>query len=187
MRVALFGGSFNPPHVGHLMATTYVRATQAVDEVWWIPSWHHPFGKALVSFEHRVAMCRAIAADTSGWLKISEVEKELGGEGRTVDTLLHLRKVHPAAQFTLVIGSDIIKDLPKWKRFDEVQRLAQVLVLHRAGHPAPGVVGPPIIEVSSTEIREKFARGEAPVELVPRAALEYARTHGLYAPALSPP
>lgn len=180
MHVALFGGSFNPPHVGHLIATTYVRATQDVDEVWWIPSWNHPFGKTLTSFEHRVAMCRAIAADTSGWLKISEVEKELGGEGRTVDTLLHLHKVHPGTKFTLVIGSDIVKDLPKWKRFDEVQRLARVLVLYRAGHPAEGAVGPPLVEVSSTEIREKFARGASPSELVPRAALDYAVTHQLY-------
>lgn len=180
MHVALFGGSFNPPHVGHVIATTYVRATQAVDEVWWIPSWNHPFGKALASFEHRVAMCEAIARDTSGWLKICQVEKELGGEGRTVDTLLHLHKAHPSVQFTLVIGSDIVKDLPKWKRFDEVQRLSRVLVLYRAGHPAPDAVGPPLVEVSSTEIREKLGRGEPAFELVPRAALQYALAHKLY-------
>lgn len=180
MRVALFGGSFNPPHVGHLVATNYVYATQQVDEVWWMPAWNHPFGKALAPFEHRVAMCRAIAQSASGWFKVSEVERDVGGEGRTVDTLAHLTATHPGHAFTLVIGSDIVKDLPKWKEFDRIQQLARVLVLYRAGHPSPGAVGPPLAEVSSTEIREKLARGELPSELVPRVALDYAKAHKLY-------
>ncbi|MFL5322608.1 MAG: nicotinate (nicotinamide) nucleotide adenylyltransferase, partial [Myxococcaceae bacterium] len=154
MHVALFGGSFNPPHVGHLLATHYVYSTQEVDEVWWMPAWNHPFGKTLESFEHRVEMCRQIAKDASGWFKVSEVEREVGGEGRTVDTLAFLHKRFPEHRFTLVIGSDIVKDLPKWKEFDRVQQLARVLVLYRAGHPEPGAVGPPLAEVSSTEVRE---------------------------------
>jgi nicotinate-nucleotide adenylyltransferase len=183
VRVALLGGSFNPPHVGHLLAAHYVRATCEVDELWLMPTYRHPFGKALTAFEHRVAMCAAVCRDASGWLKVSEVEREVGGEGRTVDTLDFLHARHPGHAFTLVIGSDILADLPKWKDFPRIERLATVRVLHRAGHPAPQAVGPALAQVSSTEIRERLSRGEDPWELVPRAVLAYARAQGLYAPA----
>ncbi len=180
MRVALLGGSFNPPHVGHLMAAQYVHATQGCDEVWLMPSFRHPFGKVLAPWELRLEMCRALAAETSGWLRVSEVEHEVGGEGRTVDTLEHLQRTRPGLSFALVIGSDILKDLPNWKEFGRIEKLAQVLVLYRAGYPAAGTVGPPLAEVSSSEIRDKLARGFEPSELVPRGALEVARREGLY-------
>ncbi len=180
MEVALLGGSFNPPHVGHLLAAHYVRATEPVDEVWLMPSFSHPFRKALAPFEDRVAMCELLCADTSGWLKVSRVEQELGGEGRTVDTLDHLTAEHPGWKFTLVIGSDILRDLPHWKDFERIRALARVLVLHRAGYPALEAVGPPLAEVSSTGVRERIARGELPWELVPRRVLEYARDRRLY-------
>lgn len=180
MRVALLGGSFNPPHVGHWMAAQYVYATQPVDEVWLMPAYNHPFNKRLVAYEHRLAMCQAIADCASGWLKVSTVEREVGGEGRTVDTLTHLTRVHPGVEWSLVIGSDILKDLPHWKEVGRIQQLAKFLVLYRAGFPAEGTVGPPLAQVSSTEIRDAFARGEEPEGLVPRQVLAYARAHGLY-------
>ncbi len=178
--IALLGGSFNPPHVGHLMAAHYVRATQAVDEVWLMPTFRHPFGKVSVDFEHRVRMCERMGEDTSGWLKTTRVESEVGKDGRTVDTLEFLHTRHPAMRFSLIIGSDILKDLPHWKDFDRVQRLARVVVLYRAGYPAPGTVGPPLAEVSSSDIRERITRHEPPVDLVPREVLAYAREHHLY-------
>lgn len=180
MEVALLGGSFNPPHVGHVLAAHYVRSTEPVDEVWLMPSFRHPFGKTLVVFEHRLRMCELIAKDASGWLKVSDVEREVPGEGRTVDTLDHLVAKHPGWRFTLVIGSDILKDLPHWKDFDRIERLARVLVLHRAGFPSPRAVGPPLAEVSSTDIRQRLLAGELPVGLVPRAVLAYVREQGLY-------
>ena len=95
MQVALLGGSFNPPHVGHLMAAHYVRATQGVDEVWLMPTFLHPFGKVTAPYEHRVRMCELLCQDTSGWMKTSRVESEVGKEGRTVDTLEFLQARHP--------------------------------------------------------------------------------------------
>lgn len=180
MEVALLGGSFNPPHVGHLMAALFVRATQPVDEVWLMPSHRHPFGKALTSFEHRVQMCERLLEDTSDWLKVSTVEQEVPGQGRTVDTLEYLVARHPGVRFTLIIGSDILKDLPRWKDFPRIEALARVLVLYRAGHPAPEAYGPPLAEVSSTEIRNRLEKGEVPEDLVPRRVLDYARAHHLY-------
>lgn len=180
MQVALLGGSFNPPHVGHLLAAHYVRATQGVDEVWLMPTFRHPFGKRSEDFEHRVSMCERMCQDAAGWMKTSRVESEVGKDGRTVDTLDFLLTRHPGYHFSLIIGSDILKDLPNWKDFDRIRRMARVLVLYRAGHPAEGTVGPPLAEVSSTEIRERLARGEQPTDLVPERVLAYAREHHLY-------
>ncbi|MDQ3265613.1 MAG: nicotinate (nicotinamide) nucleotide adenylyltransferase [Myxococcota bacterium] len=182
MRVALLGGSFNPPHVGHLMAAHFVRATRPMDEVWLMPAHRHPFGKELVSFQHRVRMCQLLCDDAAGWLKVSEAEQDVPGEGRTVDTLEHLTARYPGVEFTLILGSDILKDLPKWKAFDRIQELSKVLVLYRAGYPANQTFGPPLAEVSSSEIRAAFERGHPPEALVPRAVLAYAQAHGLYPP-----
>ncbi|MBJ6762459.1 nicotinate (nicotinamide) nucleotide adenylyltransferase [Myxococcaceae bacterium JPH2] len=180
MKVALLGGSFNPPHVGHLMAAHYVHATQGVDEVWFMPAFHHPFGKQLESYEHRVRMCEALCEDASGWLKTSLVEREVGGSGRTVDTLSFLVERYPHIRWSLIIGSDILRDLPNWKDFHRIQQMSRVVVLYRAGYPAPETVGPPLAEVSSTQIRDMLSRGVEPDELVPSRVLTYARHEGLY-------
>jgi nicotinate-nucleotide adenylyltransferase len=183
VRVALLGGSFNPPHVGHLLAAHYVHSTQGVDEVWLMPAYQHPFGKALAPFEHRVRMCELVCEEASGWMKTSRVEQEVserGGAGYTVETLAWLRERFPQLQLSLIIGSDIVKDLPNWKSFDRIQQMARVLVLNRAGHPEPGTIGPPLAEVSSTQIREMLSRGVRPVELVPGRVLDYAHQQGLY-------
>lgn len=179
-QVALIGGSFNPPHVGHLLAAHFVRATTACDQVWLVPSFHHPFGKPLADFHHRAAMCRMLCDDASGWLGVSEVERELGGEGRTVDLLEHLVKAHPGTRFTLVVGSDILVDLPHWKDPARIEQLAGLLVLNRAGHPSPRAFGPPLAEVSSTHVRELLASGGDARGLVPRKVLEHVQQHHLY-------
>ena len=183
MRIALLGGSFNPPHVGHQLAAQYVHATQEVDEVWLMPAYQHPFGKALAPFEHRVRMCEVMCQDSSGWMKTSRVEQEVaehGGTGYTVETLGYLRGKHPETRFSLIIGSDILKDLPNWKSFDQIERMVQVLVLYRARYPAKNTLGPPLAEVSSTQIRDMLSRGERPSELVPARVLDYAHQTGLY-------
>jgi nicotinate-nucleotide adenylyltransferase len=180
MKVALLGGSFNPPHVGHLLAASYVHATKAVDEVWLMPSHRHPFGKPLVDFEHRLQMCQRLADETSGWLKVSPIEREVGGEGRTVDTLEYLRKTEPKLQFVLIIGSDILKDLPYWKDFDRIRELAELLILNRPGHPSSEAAGPPLAMVSSSDIRDRLAKGNSVDALIPRRVLEYAAYHRLY-------
>lgn len=171
--VALFGGSFNPPHVGHLMAALYVRAVRAVDEVWLVPAFTHPFGKSLLTFEDRITMCELMCRDVGAWLSVSRAESEVGGDGRTIELLDHLIPKHPGTHFLFVIGSDILGDLPKWKAWNRIERMVEVVVLHRAGYPSPRAEGPPLPDVSSTEIRRLFAKGELPRELVPRPVLQF--------------
>ncbi|MBL9038475.1 MAG: nicotinate (nicotinamide) nucleotide adenylyltransferase [Archangium sp.] len=180
MNVALLGGSFNPPHVGHLLAATYVRSSLGADEVWLVPSFHHPFGKPLAPFETRVAMCEAMAVQLGPWLTVSRAERDVGGEGRTIELLEYLVPKYPDTRFSFVIGSDILADVPKWKAWDRIQALVEVVVLHRAGYPAPGALGPPLAAVSSTEIRERLEAHQPVDELVPAAALAVARAAGLY-------
>lgn len=178
--IALLGGSFNPPHVGHLMAALYVRSTLRSDEVWLVPSFNHPFGKPLAPFADRLAMCAAMAEDVGPWLRVSDAEAQVGGEGRTIQLLEWLLPRHAGVRFRWVIGSDILADLPKWKAWDRIEQLVEVTVLHRAGYPAARALGPPLAEISSTEIRRRMETGEAPGDLVPRRALEVARARGLY-------
>ena len=108
MQVALLGGSFNPPHVGHLLAAAYVRAAFAFDEVWLLPAYRHPFGKPLAPYEHRVAMCRLLCADTSGWLKVSLAEAERDGEGWTIEVLEHLTTHHPDVSFRWIVEDELV-------------------------------------------------------------------------------
>lgn len=179
-QIALLGGSFNPPHLGHLMAAVLVRATLKVDDVWLVPAFHHPFGKPLAPFADRVAMCAAMAADVGPWLSVNEAEASVGGEGRTIELLEWLLPQHPDARFHWIIGSDILGDLPKWRAWDRVQTLVNVVVINRAGHPAEGTLGPPLAEVSSSEVRLRLARGERPVGLVSESVLEVIAHRGLY-------
>jgi nicotinate-nucleotide adenylyltransferase len=180
--IALLGGSFNPPHIGHLMAALYVRSVVGVDAVWLVPSFNHPFGKPLAPFDDRVALCEALGADLGPWFQVCRAESEVGGEGRTIELLEYLLPRFPEHRFRWVLGSDILADLPKWKSWERIEQLVQVTVLHRAGYPAARALGPPLAEVSSSEIRRLLERGVEPTELVPRRVLEVARARGLYPP-----
>ena len=84
MRVAIFGGSFNPPHLAHQMAALYVLETAAVDELWLVPAFRHPFGKALAPFADRLEMCELAAAALGTRVKVSAIERESGVESRTL-------------------------------------------------------------------------------------------------------
>ena len=183
MRIALFGGSFHPPHVGHLLAATYVRAAAPVDELWFMPADRHAFGKPLASFDDRVALCESLAPLVPG-SRVTRIEQEAGGGGRTLPVVEALVRRHPEHTFRLVVGSDILADGPKWHRFDELVRLAPLIVLARGGHPVDPSRVPPgstlltdvvLPEVSSTEVRARLVRGEDVAGFVPvavRAELE---------------
>jgi nicotinate-nucleotide adenylyltransferase len=176
--VAIFGGSFNPPHVAHQMVCLYVLSTEAVDELWMVPTYKHPFNKVLAPYDDRFAMCELAAAALGPRVKVSDIERELQSEtGRTLDTLRALHERHPATSFRLVVGTDILDEAHKWHRWDEIERLAPPIVVGRAGYGDPDVALP---NVSSTEVRARVARGDSAVPLVSRAAMDYMSRRGLY-------
>jgi nicotinate-nucleotide adenylyltransferase len=177
--VALFGGSFNPPHVGHVLAVTYVLSAGWVERVLVVPVFEHALGKSLVSFAHRAEMARR----AFGWLpgvEVSTLEATLGAPSRTLRTIVALEAQHPEWDLRLLVGSDITGEIEKWHAFDQIQRKAPPLYLQRAGAAAPGA-GPSLLpDVSSTEVRRLLAaqRPDQPpgaelAALVPRAVLEY--------------
>jgi nicotinate-nucleotide adenylyltransferase len=179
--IALLGGSFNPPHVAHLMAAYWTLATQGVSEVWLLPSYVHPFGKDLAPFEDRVAMCELAARALRG-VGVCRAEEELRDDplvGKTARTLEHLHAKHPTHDFALVVGADVLPETDKWYRWDRVRELARIVVVGREGFPpVPGA--PSLPAVSSTDIRARIARGEDVSGLVPRKVREYAEAKGLY-------
>ena len=178
--VALLGGSFNPPHVAHVMAAYWTLATQGVAEVWLLPTYRHAFGKALAPFEDRVRMCELAAAPIRG-LHVCAAEAELAGDplvGKTVRTLEHLHEKHPSLRFALVVGADVVGETAKWFRWDRVTELARVIVVGRGG--VPGAAGPSLPAVSSTEIRDRIRRGEDVSRWVPRRVLRHALERHLY-------
>jgi nicotinate-nucleotide adenylyltransferase len=180
MRVAIFGGSFNPPHVGHQLVALYVLETAAVDELWFVPCWKHPFDKALEAFSDRLRMCELAAAALGSRVHVSDVEAQLGGEeSPTLLTIKGLQARHPEHEFLLVIGADLEPELPLWYGADELRRSVQMVVVGRGGLAGGSAVAMPA--VSSTEVRARLLAGEAVEGLIPRSVGDYIRQRGIYA------
>jgi nicotinate-nucleotide adenylyltransferase len=151
-----------------------------------VPVFEHPFGKRFRGpYEHRVELCEAAVATLGlARAKVSRLEAELaalGGEGRTVELLEHLKKTRPADRFSLVIGSDLLPETALWKRFDRVRALARLIVLERGGHAqGTAAAGPVIIEVSSTLVRSLLAEGKDASRYLARAVLAKVDQGGHY-------
>jgi nicotinate-nucleotide adenylyltransferase len=181
VKVGVFGGSFNPPHLAHVLAVTTVLATSDVDRVLVVPAFQHPFAKSLAPYDDRVTMCKL----AMGWLprvEVSRVEEELGGESRTLRTLEHLKRANPTWALRLVMGADLLLEAPKWYRFDDVSKVAPPLVLGRVGVEHAGAPPPVLPAISSTDVRARLAAGELDAlgAIVPRAVLAHIRARGLY-------
>jgi len=181
VKVAVFGGSFNPPHVAHVLACALLLSVEDIDHVVVVPAFKHPFAKALAPFEDRVRMCELAMA----WIPqvtVSRVEEEIGGESRTLRTLEHLASSRPDWSLRLAIGADILAEAPRWYGFAEMAKLAPPIVLARAGVNAPGTGTPLLPDVSSSQVRAAIARGawDEVEKLVPRAVLAHVRARSLY-------
>ncbi|HEY8090309.1 MAG TPA: nicotinate-nicotinamide nucleotide adenylyltransferase [Polyangiaceae bacterium] len=181
MNVAVFGGSFNPPHVAHVMACRLVTARPDVDRMLVVPTFRHPFAKELAPYEDRVRMCELAMADVP-CVEVSRVEAELGGESRTLRTLERLAADHPTWKLRLVIGADILGEAHKWFGFDAIRKLAPPIVLGRAGVSAPEAEPAVLPGISSTAVREAVAAGawDEVATLVPAAVAAFMQARGLY-------
>lgn len=171
MRVAVYGGSFNPPHVGHAMVAAWVLWTDRADEVWLLPTFRHAFDKPLAPFDARKAWCEAMAGTIGAGVRVCTIEESLPSPSYTIDTLRALSSSHPDHTFRLVVGSDVLQQVDSWKDWSGIQRDFAPIIVGRAGYPNPPdvVVFP---EVSSTSIRASLGRGEGVEAFVPAAVLE---------------
>ncbi|MDZ4697723.1 MAG: nicotinate (nicotinamide) nucleotide adenylyltransferase [Deltaproteobacteria bacterium] len=182
MHVALFGGSFNPPHMGHALAAQWVLQTQAVDALWLMPCFQHPFDKALVPYELRLEMCEAFCGDLGPRIRIETIERELGGTSRTFDTISALRLKYPEHRFSLVIGSDLLRETDTWHRAAELKSTVPFIIVQRRGADeaggGPGSLAIP--DISSTEVRARIGAGLSVDSLVPRRVLKIIASASLY-------
>jgi nicotinate-nucleotide adenylyltransferase len=186
LNVAIYGGSFDPPHVAHLFTASYVLETGGFDSVLVVPVFEHAFDKAPSSFEHRVAMCR-LCFDGLRDVLVTDLEAELPRPSFTERTLEQIAGDHPDWTLRFVMGSDALADTEKWHDYARVVELARPFVVTRRGYERPEL-GPAVLpDVSSTAVRALFAKGASDENarrelqaLVPRRVIAYADEHGLY-------
>lgn len=189
MRVALFGGSFDPPHVAHQMACLYVLATREVDEIWMLPCFQHPFDKRSAPFSHRVAMCRLAAGLLGDRVRVCTIEEELGGQSYTLRTVRALQARHPEHSFSIIIGADLVKERERWYGWPELSTLVPFVIVGRLGVEDGPTSDFDLPAVSSTAVRAALGAGQRPAAHVPRLVLDYIEAQGLYrgaAPATEP-
>jgi nicotinate-nucleotide adenylyltransferase len=176
MHIALFGGSFDPPHLGHVLAATWARLVGGVDAVWVLPVAKHAYGKHLSPWAQRWELCQAAFAPL-GFATLRDDELR-NPEGYTITLIERLRAANPQARFSLVGGTDTSRDLINWHRGAELARLVDVIAVPRRGfddsHPAA------LPAISSTLVRERLQRGEAATELLPAAVTTLIANNGWY-------
>ena len=189
--ILLFFGSFNPIHRGHLAIARWLVEQSLCDEVWMVVSPGNPLKSAdvLAAAEHRLEMVRrAVAAAGLGErVKVCDVEFSMPRPSYTIDTLELLRRTYPDRRFALLVGSDIVGELEKWKDYRKLLDNFPVLVYPRPGYPVEGPMvqrvkvleGVPVWNCSSTEVRKSIREGKAEQMLTPEVA-DYIEEHNLW-------
>jgi len=181
-RVALYGGSFDPPHLGHVMAATWALALGRFDEVRLIPALGHAFGKRLTPFSTRCALVEAAVAHLAPRVRVERIEGELPAPSYTIDTVRALSAREPGVAWTWLLGADTWAERTRWRAFEELDTRVDWLVLGRAGAAPPvgADVAVTLPDVSSTEVRRRVAAGEPIWSMVPPAVAALIAREELY-------
>jgi nicotinate-nucleotide adenylyltransferase len=196
VRYGILGGSFDPVHEGHLAAAEGARGARGLDAVFLVPAASPPHKDrgCVASFEDRVAMARLAARGREG-LFVLDLEGRRPGPSYTVDTVDALRAAHPGAGFELLVGADMLEDLPRWRDARRLVGLVRVVAFRRPGADweravrafeaafGPGGFDPvdvPPVDVSATALRRLLASGADPGGLLPAPVLAFIRGRGLY-------
>ena len=181
MKVGLYFGSFNPVHVGHLIIANYIANNFDRDQIWFVVSPQNPLktSKNLLNKYHRKFLID-LAIEGEKKLKTSIIEFSLPIPSYTIDTLTHLKEKFPAYQFSIIMGSDSLQNLPKWKNYKLLLQNHEILVYERPGflfgndEKEPNVikVKAPMLDISSTAIRNIIKEGHSIKFLVPDVVKE---------------
>lgn len=193
IKVGIFGGSFNPVHCGHINMAKGAADLLKLDKVLVMPTANSPHREtAATPFEDRMEMCRLAFADDKRF-EISDFEKKLGGKNYTILTLRALKEVYPKdTMFYLLIGGDMLFYFKKWYRYESILKECTVVAAARENSEyidlmefanelgRVKVLNLPVVEASSTEVRERLSKGESTEGLIPQAVAEYIKEKGLY-------
>ena len=188
MKIGLYFGSFNPVHMGHLIIAYHVAYNTPLDQVWFIVSPQNPFkaSASLLNEYHRLHMIRT-AIDGENKLRASSVEFKLPKPSYTVDTLAYLKEKYPAHEFSMVMGSDGFQNIDKWKNYEVILRNHPIYIYKRPGFEIKKDFGAniiqleaPLLEISSTRIREMIKEKRSIRFLVPDIVLEEIESNSYY-------
>lgn len=188
-RIGLFGGTFDPPHVGHLVTAVNVRHALALDRVVLMVAnvpWQKQGSREITPAPQRLAMVEAAVRDVDG-LEAGSEEIDHGGPSYTADTLRTLAAANPGAEMFTIVGDDAAAGLTSWSRYDEVVERSRLVVVDRPGAPVDLPAGfdwirveVPRLEVSSTDLRARFEDGRPLDYLLTGPVLDVIARQGLY-------
>lgn len=193
MKIGVLGGTFDPVHIGHLLAAECAREEFRLDEVWFMPAYAapHKANPPTASPFQRLRMLELATASHPGF-RVSRLEVDRGGVSYTYETVRELKRLYPDGEFYWIVGADMVADLARWSRIEELVGEIRFIGLSRPGygwksadlpaHVAAAVAEAemPAIGVSSTEIRRLLASGRSARYLVPEPVLDYIREQKLY-------
>lgn len=187
MRIGLYSGSFNPVHHGHVMLANYLVEFSDLDELWFVVSPQNPLKKRedLMKDEDRLKMVE-LALEGDSRLKVSDIEMSLPLPSYTINTLRALSAKYPNDQFVFICGMDSLQGLPRWREYQAILDHYELLVFPRKGydggelihHPHVKVLETPVIEVSSTFIRNSMKAGKNVRHFMPEKAYQYLISSG---------
>jgi nicotinate-nucleotide adenylyltransferase len=200
MRIGIFGGTFDPPHYGHLILAEQAREQAALDQVWFLLSARppHKSDRQITPFERRAEMLALALAGHEDRFRVETIERDRAGLSYTADTLDALAEQHRSVEWFVILGADSIKDLPTWHEPRRILAKATVLAAARPGHHTwsarelaaalamdasdvrMGMVDVPLIEISSRDLRQRAAAGRSLLFQLPRAVEVYIREKRLY-------
>lgn len=185
-QIGVFGGSFDPPHLAHLVIAEQARVQARLDRVLWVPALQSPLktDSPSAGARHRLAMVELAIEGHDGFASW-DGEIRRSGPSFTVDTLAELAGEHPDWELHLVIGGDSMAAISQWRDPAGIRRLARLVVYPRPGSDIPTDgdafrLDVPLMDVSSTDIRRRLQAGQSARYLVPDAVLRYVNRHGLY-------
>jgi len=189
MKIGLFFGSFNPIHTGHLIIASYMANYTDLDKVWLVVSPQNPLKKYvdLINTYDRLEMAK-LATEDSDNLSVSDVELKLPQPSYTIDTLAYLHEKYPQHEFAIIMGSDNLVTLPKWKNYKLILRDYKIYVYPRPGyenaeyasHPSVTITMTPVMELSATFIRKALAEKKDVRYFVPDKVLDFIDKKSLY-------
>ncbi|WP_047373757.1 nicotinate-nucleotide adenylyltransferase [Exiguobacterium sp. ZOR0005] len=185
-RIGLMGGTFDPPHLGHLLIAEQAREQLDLDEIWFLPAAIPPHKSGFSPADDRIEMTRRAIADNPAF-KLSMIEFEREEPSYTVETMKRLRERYPDDTFFFLIGADSLEALEKWYDYETLIQLVTFGAVARPGsrYRLPKradvrTIDMPQLEISSTDIRERAKRNRSVAYLVPADVETYIKEHGLY-------